>query len=92
MMGNLRCISFGMEYCWRSREMEKDKPLKQYSLIDLLVYNFYLPLFANGPVVDFDTFQRTVSGFVNCNTSPKAFVYTLIASTTLLLNRIDSLD
>ena len=63
MMGNLRCISFGMEYCWRSHEMEKDKPLKQYSLIDLLVYNFYLPLFANGPVVDFDTFQRTVSGF-----------------------------
>lgn len=63
MMGNLRCISFGMEYCWRSREMEKDKPLKQYSLIDLLVYNFYLPLFANGPVVDFDIFQRTVSGF-----------------------------
>lgn len=59
MMGNLRCISFGMEYCWRSREMKKDKPLKQYSLIDMLVYNFYLPLFANGPVVDFDTFQRT---------------------------------
>lgn len=59
MMGNLRCISFGMEYCWRSREMEKDKPPKQYSLIDLLVYNFYLPLLANGPVVNFDTFQKT---------------------------------
>ena len=43
--------------------MEKDKPPKQYSLIDLLVYNFYLPLLANGPVVNFDTFQKTVSDF-----------------------------
>lgn len=62
MMGNLRCISFGMDYVWRSRELEKDKPVKPYSLMDLLVYNFYFPLFANGPVVTFDTFQKTVSG------------------------------
>ncbi|XP_078350071.1 protein-cysteine N-palmitoyltransferase HHAT-like [Oculina patagonica] len=59
MMGNLRCISFGMDYVWRSREVEKDKPVKPYSLMDLLVYNFYFPLFANGPVVTFDTFQKT---------------------------------
>ena len=63
MMGNLRCISFGMEYIWRSRELEKDKPVKPYSVLDLLVYNFYFPLFANGPVVTFDTFQKTVSSF-----------------------------
>ena len=65
MMGNLRCISFGMDYLWRSRELEKDKPVKPYSLMDLLIYNFYFPLFANGPVVTFDTFQKTVSSF-NC--------------------------
>lgn len=62
MMSILRCISFGMDYCWRSRETEKDKPLKPYSLMDLLVFNFYFPVFANGPVITFDTFQKTVSG------------------------------
>ena len=65
MMGNFRCISFGMDYLWRSRELEKDKPVKPYSLMDLLVYNFYFPLLANGPVVTFDTFQKTVSS-INC--------------------------
>lgn len=59
LMANLRCISFSMDYCWRLRESEKDKPVKPYTLMDLLVYNFYLPLFANGPVVTFDTFQKT---------------------------------
>ena len=63
LMANLRCISFSMDYCWRLRDSEKDKPVKPYTLMDLLVYNFYLPLFANGPVVTFDTFQKTVSGF-----------------------------
>ena len=62
MMSILRCISFGMDYCWRSRETEKDKPLKPYSLMDLFVFNFYFPVFANGPVITFDTFQKTVSG------------------------------
>lgn len=59
LMSLLRCISFGMEYCWRSRQTEKDKPLKPYSLMDLLVFNFYFPVFANGPVITFDTFQKT---------------------------------
>ena len=63
-MANLRCISFSMDYCWRLRESEKDKLVKPYTLTDLLVYNFYLPLFANGPVVTFDTFQKTVSGLI----------------------------
>lgn len=59
MMSVLRCISFGIDYCWRSRETHKDKPLKPYSLMDLLVYNFYFPVFANGPVITFDNFQKT---------------------------------
>ncbi|XP_020603569.1 protein-cysteine N-palmitoyltransferase HHAT-like [Orbicella faveolata] len=59
LMANLRCISFSMDYCWRLRDSDKDKPVKPYTLMDLLVYNFYLPLFANGPVVTFDTFQKT---------------------------------
>ena len=29
--------------------------------MDLLVYNFYFPVFANGPVITFDKFQKTVS-------------------------------
>ena len=61
MMSVLRCISFGIDYCWRSHETHKDKPLKPYSLMDLLVYNFYFPVFANGPIITFDTFQKMVS-------------------------------
>ena len=63
MMSVLRCISFGMEYCWRARENLKDKQSSLYSLLDLLVFNFYLPVFVNGPVITFDTFQKTVSYF-----------------------------
>lgn len=59
LMSVLRCISFGMEYCWRARENLKDKQSSLYSLLDLLVFNFYLPVFVNGPVITFDTFQKT---------------------------------
>ena len=61
LMSILRCVSFGMDYCWRARENEKDKPPKLYTLLDLLVFNFYFPVFANGPIITFDTFQKTVS-------------------------------
>lgn len=74
LMANLRCISFAMDYCWRLQESDKDKPVKPYSLLDLLVYNFYLPLFANGPVVTFDTFKKTVSDF-HCTTPAHFLVF-----------------
>ena len=60
-MSNLRCISFALEYCWlEDKKDEKDKPRQKYSFMDMLVFNFYLPLFANGPVVTFDSFYREV--------------------------------
>lgn len=61
MMSVLRCVSFGLEYCWRAHEKQKDKQPELYSLLDLLVYNFYFPVFVNGPVITFETFQKTVS-------------------------------
>lgn len=73
-MANLRCISFAMDYCWRLQESDKDKPVKPYSLLDLLAYNFYLPLFANGPVVTFGTFHKTVSDF-DCTTPAYFLVF-----------------
>ena len=61
MMSVLRCVSFGLEYCWRAHEKQKDKQTQMYSLLDLLVFNFYFPVFVNGPVITFETFQKTVS-------------------------------
>lgn len=59
MMSVLRCVSFGLEYCWRAHEKQKDKQTQMYSLLDLLVFNFYFPVFVNGPVITFETFQKT---------------------------------
>lgn len=56
LMVNFCCISFSMDYCWWLCELEKDKFVKFYILMDLLVYNFYLLLFVNGLVVIFDIF------------------------------------
>ena len=71
MMSVLRCVSFGLEYCWRAYEKQKDKQPEMYSLLDLLVFNFYFPVFVNGPVITFETFQKTVSR-VECLRSTSA--------------------
>ncbi|XP_035691301.1 LOW QUALITY PROTEIN: protein-cysteine N-palmitoyltransferase HHAT-like [Branchiostoma floridae] len=47
----LRQVSFSLDVCRR-----KDK--KVCSVVDLLVYNFYIPLAFLGPVVTYDTFQE----------------------------------
>eukprot|EP00058_Branchiostoma_floridae_P011123 XP_002596611.1 hypothetical protein BRAFLDRAFT_78493 [Branchiostoma floridae] len=47
----LRQVSFSLDVCRR-----KDK--KVCSIVDLLVYNFYIPLVFLGPVVTYDTFQE----------------------------------
>ncbi|KAI8507328.1 hypothetical protein Bbelb_147080 [Branchiostoma belcheri] len=47
----LRLLSFSLEVCRR-----KDK--KVCSVMDLFVYNFYIPLAFLGPVVTYDTFQE----------------------------------
>ncbi|XP_066295054.1 protein-cysteine N-palmitoyltransferase HHAT-like [Branchiostoma lanceolatum] len=47
----LRQLSFSLEVCRR-----KDK--RVCSVVDLFVYNFYIPLAFLGPVVTYDTFQE----------------------------------
>ena len=71
MMSVLRCVSFGLEYCWRVHERQEDEQPEMYSLLDLLVFNFYFPVFVNGPVITFETFQKTVSS-VECLWSTSA--------------------
>ncbi|XP_078599437.1 protein-cysteine N-palmitoyltransferase HHAT-like isoform X1 [Branchiostoma floridae x Branchiostoma japonicum] len=51
-MSILRQLSFSLEVC----KLRKDQ--KAYSLIDFLSYNFYIPLFFNGPVITYNTFHE----------------------------------
>ncbi|XP_068951922.1 protein-cysteine N-palmitoyltransferase HHAT-like protein [Petaurus breviceps papuanus] len=48
-----RCMSFALENCAR--------PEGNYSFLDLLKYNFYLPFFFFGPIMTFDKFHAQVS-------------------------------
>lgn len=45
----MRCMSFGLENC--------EKKDGNYSLSDLLKYNFYLPFFFFGPIMTFDLYH-----------------------------------
>ncbi|KAL2097386.1 hypothetical protein ACEWY4_006593 [Coilia grayii] len=45
----MRCMSFALENC--------EKKDGNYSFIDLLKYNFYLPFFYFGPIMTFDLFH-----------------------------------
>lgn len=49
----MRCMSFALENC--------EKKDGNYSLMDLIKYNFYLPFFFFGPVMTFDRFHEQVS-------------------------------
>lgn len=49
----MRCMSFALENCER-----KDG---NYSILELLKYNFYLPFFYFGPIMTFDKFYVQVS-------------------------------
>lgn len=49
----MRCMSFALENC--------EKKDGNYSFMDLLKYNFYLPFFFFGPVMTFDRFHEQVS-------------------------------
>lgn len=48
----MRCMSFALENCER-----KDG---NYSILELLKYNFYLPFFYFGPIMTFDKFYVQV--------------------------------
>lgn len=48
----MRCMSFALENCER-----RDG---NYSILELLKYNFYLPFFYFGPVMTFDKFYIQV--------------------------------
>ncbi|KAL7840788.1 hypothetical protein AOLI_G00261110 [Acnodon oligacanthus] len=46
----MRCMSFALENC--------EKKEGNYSILELLKYNFYLPFFYFGPVMTFDKFYK----------------------------------
>ena len=48
----MRCMSFALENC--------EKKDGNYSLFDLLKYNFYLPFFFFGPIMTFDLYHVQV--------------------------------
>ena len=48
----MRCMSFALENC--------EKKEGNYSILELLKYNFYLPFFYFGPVMTFDKFYKQV--------------------------------
>lgn len=48
----MRCLSFALENCERQDG--------NYSILELLKYNFYLPFFYFGPVMTFDKFYAQV--------------------------------
>ena len=39
----------------------REEPLRVNSLLDMLIYIFYLPLFFTGPILTFDHFYKQVS-------------------------------
>lgn len=48
----MRCMSFALENC--------EKKDGNYSILELLKYNFYLPFFYFGPIMTFDKFYIQV--------------------------------
>ena len=63
-MCQLRGMSFCLDCCLSEKKekgnVNEDKDEVKYGFIDLLGYNFYLPLFCNGPVVLYDEFYKQV--------------------------------
>lgn len=64
-MSQLRLISFAVDCCRNNRRKEKVedevRPVSArpgWSLLDIMVYNFYLPLFIGGPVLTYDKFRN----------------------------------
>ena len=64
LMSNLRCISFGLEYCWQHSDHKPETSSRKKlgtSFVDLMVFNFYLPVFGNGPVITYSAFYEKVA-------------------------------
>ncbi|XP_022091250.1 protein-cysteine N-palmitoyltransferase HHAT-like [Acanthaster planci] len=68
-----RLLSFSLEYCRRVQQLRAAGAKQQegtdegWGLFDLLVYNFYLPLFASGPLLTYDKFSLQI------NQAPRLF-------------------
>ncbi|EDO38150.1 predicted protein [Nematostella vectensis] len=77
LMSLLRCVSFCLECCWHRQDGagvtrdKTDKPSPSFTLLDLLLYNFYLPLFANGPVMTYKDFHTQFHQPVQLLTKPE---------------------
>ncbi|XP_071795091.1 protein-cysteine N-palmitoyltransferase HHAT-like [Asterias amurensis] len=56
---NLRLLCFGLEFC-RNTKPGKPSP-RHYTFFDMLLYNFYLPVLAYGPVIGYDTFLSQIN-------------------------------
>ncbi|XP_063957652.1 protein-cysteine N-palmitoyltransferase HHAT-like isoform X2 [Lytechinus pictus] len=62
-MCSLRHISFAYEFCHYHSMPVADRPAdKQYwSILDFLLYIYYLPLFFGGPVLTYDKFSKQIN-------------------------------
>ena len=58
-MCNLRYTAFCIEHCWKFPN-QKLSPSFIRSSLDLLLYQFYFPLFAGGPIINYDNFAQQV--------------------------------
>ncbi|XP_022088604.1 protein-cysteine N-palmitoyltransferase HHAT-like isoform X2 [Acanthaster planci] len=61
LISSLRLLCFGMEFCCNTTP---EKPLTGYNIYDLLLFNFYLPVFPYGPIVGYDTFLVQINAEV----------------------------
>lgn len=61
----MRCMSFALENC--------EKKDGNYSFLDLIKYNFYLPFFFFGPVMTFDRFHEQVRPVLHYSQENKHF-------------------
>ncbi|XP_046840066.1 protein-cysteine N-palmitoyltransferase HHAT-like [Xenia sp. Carnegie-2017] len=60
LMCQLKGTSFCLDSCYAAKKEKSTNTIK-YGFVDLIGYNFYLPLFCSGPVVNFDDFYIQVS-------------------------------
>lgn len=74
----VRCMSFALENCER-----KDG---NYSILELLKYNFYLPFFYFGPVMTFDKFYIQVGCLVKNNPYTQISRYIMLRYDKLISN------
>ncbi|XP_038072822.1 protein-cysteine N-palmitoyltransferase HHAT-like isoform X2 [Patiria miniata] len=62
-----RLLSFSLEYCKHAKQSQEAGAHHQqgtgeaWGFFDIMVYNFYLPLFASGPILTYEKFSKQIN-------------------------------